>query len=264
MRHTVELPVMARVVETTDDAPELRTLWLERKMKFRPGQFVMVWVPELEEKPYAVSAQAPGHIAITVRKRGAFSSRLMELRAGDQVGVRGPYGHGFEIKPDGAILAGGCGLAMVATLKEAMPDAPLFFGAKTSDEVIFRDRFPDMEVCTDDGSTGYRGFPTDRLRPRLARGEFKTVYTCGPEVMMRAVFDLCEKHGVECQAALERYMKCGFGLCGQCTCGDRLVCQDGPVFNSEALRQMNEFGKTARLKSGQKVPLQEYANWRAC
>ncbi len=264
MRHTVEQPVMARVMEAQDDAPELRTLWLERKMKFQPGQFVMIWIPELDEKPYAVSAQAPGHIAITVRKRGAFSTRLMEMRPGDQVGVRGPYGHGFVPKPDGAIIAGGCGLAMVATLKEAHPEMPLFFGAKTSDEVIFRDRFPDMEVCTDDGSTGYRCFPTDRLRPRLERGEFKTVYTCGPEVMMRAVFDLCEKHGVECQAALERYMKCGFGLCGQCTCGDQLVCQDGPVFDSKALRRMEEFGRSARLKSGQKVSLQDYANWRSC
>ena len=81
---------------------------------------------------------------------------------------------------------------------------------------------------------------------------------------MRVVFDLCEKHGVECQAALERYMKCGFGLCGQCACGDQLVCQDGPVFGSAALRRMEEFGRSARLKSGRKVPLKEYADGRSC
>jgi len=77
---------------------------------------------------------------------------------------------------------------------------------------------------------------------------------------MRAIFDLCERYKVECQAALERYMKCGFGVCGQCACGEMLVCQDGPVFNSDALRRMEEFGREARLKSGRRVSIQEYAD----
>lgn len=264
MPPTVELPVMARVLDVRDEAEDLRTLWLDRDMAFHPGQFVMVWVPELDEKPYTVSAVRPGRVAITIRRRGVFSSRLMELRPGDQVGLRGPYGKGYVLKPGGVLVAGGCGLAVLAPLKDALPAAPLIFGAKTRGEFIFLDRFPDMLLCTDDGSAGHRGFPTDLLRPRLERGEVKVVYTCGPEIMMKAVFDLCEKHGVECQAALERYMKCGFGLCAQCTCGDQLVCLDGPVFANAALRRMEEFGRWARLKSGQKVTLQQYANGKSC
>lgn len=264
MQRTVELPVMARVLEIRDEAEDLRTLWLDRDMAFHPGQFVMVWVPELDEKPYTVSAVRPGRVAVTVRRRGVFSSRLMDLRPGDQVGLRGPYGKGYVIKPGGVLVAGGCGLAVLAPLKDALPAAPLIFGAKSRGELIYLDRFPDMLLCTDDGTAGHRGFPTDLLRPRLERGEVKVVYTCGPEIMMKAVFDLCEKFGVECQAALERYMKCGFGLCAQCTCGDQLVCQDGPVFSNAALRRMDEFGRSARLKSGQKVTLQQYANWKSC
>ena len=98
----------------------------------------------------------------------------------------------------------------------------------------------------------------------LERGEAKTVYTCGPEVMMRALFALCEEFDVECQAALERYMKCGFGICGQCVCGEMLVCRDGPVFSSDALRRMEEFGRTARLKTGGRVPVQEFLKDPGC
>ena len=264
MQHTVEQPVMARIIEVCDEAVELRTLWLDCEMEFQPGQFVMVWVPGADEKPYTVSGLRPGHIAITVRKRGAFSSKLIEMTAGQQVGVRGPYGRGFEVKHGGIIVAGGCGLAPLATLKDALPTTPLIIGAKTRDELFWLERYPDMVLCTDDGSLGHHGLPTDLLRARLDRGNIRVVYACGPEVMMRAVFALCENAGVECQASLERYMKCGFGVCAQCTCGDRLVCLDGPVFKSDDLRRMEEFGRTARLKSGQKVTVQQYANWRNC
>ena len=255
---------MAHIVEVCDETRDVRTIWLDREMAFQPGQFIMVWIPGVDEKPYAISATAPGRIAMTVRRRGPFSSRLTQMRPGDALGLRGPYGKGFVMKPGGVIVSGGCGIAILAPFKDAMPDAPLICGAQTADDILFRQRFPDMQICTDDGSAGHHGFPTDLLRPMLERGEAKTVYVCGPEVMMRAVFSLCESRGVECQAALERYMKCGFGVCGQCSCGEMLVCRDGPVFDSSALRQMEEFGLKARLKSGKCVAIQEYADWRSC
>ena len=258
-----EQPVMVRVLEVRNEARDVRTLWLAHEMAFQPGQFVLLWIPRLDEKPYTLSALQPGRIAITVRRRGRFSSRLADMKPGEQVGVRGPYGRGFVPKPNGIIVAGGCGMAPLAPLKDALPEAVLICGAKTAEELMFRERFPDMIVCTDDGSAGRHALPTDLLQPRLERGEAAAVYTCGPEVMMRAVFALCEEFGAACQAGLERYMKCGFGICGQCTCGEMLVCQDGPVFDSVALRRMPEFGRTARLKDGRRVTIEEYADWRS-
>ena len=252
---------MAPVAKLQPESADTVTLWLQHKMDFQPGQFIMVWLPRLDEKPYSVSGWAPGRIAITVRRRGRFSRRLTELQPGAQVGVRGPYGRGFAPEPPLVIAAGGCGVAPVAVLKERHPQATLILGAKTESDLIFRERFPDALLCTDDGTVGRRGLPTDLLRPLLEHDGVKTVCTCGPEVMMRAVFDLCESLGVNCQAGLERYMKCGFGVCGQCTCGDQLVCKDGPVFGSEELRRMADFGRCARLKSGRKVTLQEYTDW---
>jgi len=218
----------------------------------------MLWLPRVDEKPYSISGAAPGRIAVTVRRRGPFSTQISGLRPGESLGVRGPYGNGFAPRTPLVLVAGGCGIASLAVLKDRVPDAVLIAGAKTASELLFHRRFPDMLLCTDDGSEGRRGFPTDLLRPLLAEGKTQMVCTCGPEVMMRAVFDLCETFRVPCQAGLERYMKCGFGVCGQCACGDRLVCQDGPVFDSSVLRTLSEFGRTARLKTGKVVPIERY------
>ena len=97
---------------------------------------------------------------------------------------------------------------------------------------------------------------------KLKEKKYSKVYSCGPEIMAKAVFDLCEKHKINCEISLERYMRCGFGVCGACACSDKLVCKDGPVFNSKELRNMQDFGSSALLKSGKKVPLNEYFSWR--
>jgi dihydroorotate dehydrogenase electron transfer subunit len=112
-----------------------------------------------------------------------------------------------------------------------------------------------MIVSTDDGSFGIKGFTTDVLMDLLKKEKFDCVYTCGPEVMMKKVFDICDDKGIKCQASLERYMKCGFGLCGTCCIDDKLICKDGPVFDSNQLRKLSEFGVFNRDKSGSKVYL---------
>ena len=121
-------------------------------------------------------------------------------------------------------------------------------------------RNKDLRLCTDDGSHGTKGFTTGLLGELLKnkKNKIKIVYTCGPEVMMKKVFDICNEHKVECEASLERMMKCGYGICGACMCSDKIVCIDGPVFNSEQLSKLGEFGKFARIKTGRKVTIQEY------
>jgi dihydroorotate dehydrogenase electron transfer subunit len=82
------------------------------------------------------------------------------------------------------------------------------------------------------------------------------IYTCGPEQMMRKVFDLAEKHGIALEASLERLMRCAIGLCGSCVVGKYRVCRDGPVFNDVRLREVKaEFGKSKRDFDGRKIPV---------
>jgi dihydroorotate dehydrogenase electron transfer subunit len=186
---------------------------------------------------------------------------MCEMKPGELVGVRGPYGRGYwdvvEHRPgEGvAILGGGCGMAVLALLAERLPRATVAQGAKTADALFFRDRFPDQVLFTDDGSAGRQGFPTEWLRERVEAGEVTTVYSCGPEQMMVRVAEVCRGAGIGCQVSLERYMKCGIGVCGQCDCDGRRVCVEGPTFCLEELGEMPSFGQRKRDKTGRAVPI---------
>jgi dihydroorotate dehydrogenase electron transfer subunit len=135
----------------------------------------------------------------------------------------------------------------------------LAVGARTAEELLFIDRLADVSgrpvhVATDDGTAGHHGFVTDLARRVLEDGGADRVYTCGPEVMMRKVAEACWRQEVPFQASLERYMKCGVGLCDACAAGHLLVCRDGPVFDGDDLRDVPDFGAFRRGPSGERAP----------
>ncbi|WP_024335686.1 dihydroorotate dehydrogenase electron transfer subunit [Desulfotignum balticum] len=265
-------PVMLTVAEKTVHTAVYTTLFFDFAIDFRPGQFVMVWLPGIDEKPYSLSYHSPTRFGITIEAKGLFSRRAADLSPGDFVGIRGPFGNGFDIisSPHTAVVAGGCGMAPLAPLVERLhPDLFFVHGARTREFILFPDRFAaNRHITTDDGSLGHKGMVTDLLAAEIRRRAdqgappFDRVYACGPEVMMHAVFTLCDAHGIPCQVSLERYMRCGFGVCGACVCSDQVVCKDGPVFDSKQLKKMPDFNRTALLKSGHAVPLSEYVSWR--
>lgn len=273
---TDQKPVMLRVTEKQVHSETFASLFFDFSMDFKPGQFVMAWIPGLDEKPYTISHHKENRFAITVEAKGRFSRRAVALEPGDLMGFRGPFGNGFNIPPFPhiAIVAGGCGMAPLAPLVEKLEatgdrELVLIHGARTGEFLLYPDRFATpRQICTDDGSQGRKGLVTDLLegeiQDRAASGKPgpDIVYACGPEIMMHAVFRLCEAHNIPCQVSLERYMRCGFGVCGACVCGSQVVCKDGPVFASRALRTMEDFNTTALLKSGQPVNLTDYFSWR--
>jgi dihydroorotate dehydrogenase electron transfer subunit len=256
-----EIPDMVRITKIVEENPYVKTFFIDKRIDAKPGQFVMVWVPGVDEKPFSLS-YVGNEAAITVEERGKFTSALFRMKKGDKIGVRGPYGNGFSTKAKACVVAGGCGVAPLSTLIENLKNPFIIQGAKSKDRIIFNGRFRNVNTTTDDGTAGTKGLATDILENALKKNKFSVVYTCGPEIMMKRVFELCERYGVECEASLERYMKCGFGVCGQCEINGFRVCREGPVFGSEHLRKMTDFGKEARLKSGVKVAIAEYAKWR--
>ena len=271
------MPAMVEVADKEVHSPEFATLYVNQAIDFKPGQFVMVWIPGVDEKPYTISHHSPDRFGITVEAKGIFSKKAVSLGPGDKIGIRGPFGNGFNMGIDHkrvAVVAGGCGMAPLAPLVEAFqtdngPEILLIQGARSKSFLLYPDRFTaNVEICTDDGSKGYKGFVTDILVKKIKELStagvlgFDMVYACGPEIMMAKVFDICEAHGIPCQVSLERYMRCGFGVCGACVCGHAVVCMDGPVFGSKTLRTMADFNTRALLKTGKPVPLDEYASWR--
>ena len=263
MQHMIEQPVMVKICDILEESPGVKTFFFKLNPYYEPGQFVMVWIPLLDEKPFTLSYMQEGLIGISVLRRGAFTNALHSKKAGDMIGIRGPYGRGFNLHAHSDIctVGGGIGMASLATLVDRLNlvsekrqgTTTIIQGARTSAEILYQKRFKDMKVCTDDGTAGFKGTTVDLLNDLLTKQRFQKVYACGPERMLYKVVGLCKEHGVECEVSLERYIKCGFGVCGQCDCSGQRVCIDGPVFNTEELSRMEDFGKITITKTGERV-----------
>ncbi|GJQ58660.1 MAG: dihydroorotate dehydrogenase [Candidatus Scalindua sp.] len=264
-------PVMLQIDKIINVASETKTFIFKQKLSYQIGQFLMVWLPGVDEKPFAVSDYGDGFFGFTALARGRFTRLLHSMKVGEFVGIRGPFGRGFSI-PDtvangtgnACVIGGGCGMASLTTLVEKIPhgSVTVLNGATTKSNLLFANRFQDTIFITDDGSIGIRGYPTDRLEELYKERRFSIIYTCGPEIMMFKVYEFCKNTGIPCEASLERYMKCGIGICGQCVCDGKMVCKDGPVFNLQELSTMTDFGRHSLLKSGQRVSVQDYGKWR--
>jgi len=256
-----EIPAMLEVSDVVKEGKGQTSFFFRQKIECRPGQFIMVWLPGVDEKPMAVSYHSKNEFAFTSQAIGKFTNALEKIKKGDKLGVRGPYGNSFSLKNNACVVAGGVGLSSVSTLIDSLKNPLVIYGARSKEHLIYLKRYKNknMIVTTDDGSFGRKGFTTDILEEALSKNKkINIVYTCGPEIMMKKVFDICDKYGIECEASLERMMKCGFGICGACMVNGSIVCMDGPIFNSKQLKKLSEFGNISRLKSGRKVSLKEY------
>lgn len=259
------MPHVYHVSRVNEEGKGMRSIFLKGKLNCKPGQFVMVWLPGVDEKPMAISWLGEEEFAFAYHTVGKFTEACNSIKPGDNVGIRGPFGNSFSIKENAVVIAGGIGFSSVSTLIDLLPNPLIIHGARDKEQVIYLDRYKDkgMIVTTDDGSFGSKGYCTDVLDEVLANERKSIVYACGPEMMLKKVVEICAKYNVECEASLERVMKCGFGICGNCLIDDNILCTEGPIFSLKQLLNMKEFGVCARLKTGRKVPLKEYYAWRS-
>ena len=261
-----------RILSIKDESPTAKTFTFKDKecVKAKPGQFLMLWIPGVDEIPLSIlNAKENGTVSVAVKKVGEATQVLHNKKAGEIIGIRGPFGNNFTIK-NGRILmvSGGTGTAPLLFLakKLASKATKLVFviGANTREELLFMDELKkilarektQLIATTEDGSYGIKGLVTTPLETLLKKEKFDMIYTCGPEQMMRKVFDLAEKYGIALEASLERLMRCAIGLCGSCAIGKYRVCREGPVFTVEQLREVeNEFGISKRDFDGRKISL---------
>jgi dihydroorotate dehydrogenase electron transfer subunit len=111
-------------------------------------------------------------------------------------------------------------------------------------------------TTTEDGTAGLQCLVTQPLASLLEKEKFDMIYACGPEVMVKKIFEMTEKRKLPIEASLERLMRCGIGLCGSCMIGKYRVCRDGPVFNSAQLREVQEELGISKLGfDGSRIPL---------
>lgn len=246
-----------------DEAEACKTVRFRGSLYAEPGQFVMVWVPGKDEFPMSVSYVGES-FGVTYKIIGEGTRSLSAMKPGERVGIRGPYGRGFEVLGRRMLaVAGGAGMAVMAPLVDLSigegVDIDLVLGARTESEIIMKKRCEQagasVHVSTDDGSAGTKGLATDVAGQLLQTADYDCICACGPERMIVGTFDLSKKHGLPFQASLERYLKCGIGVCDSCAIDGRHVCVDGPVFSGDTLASLKDLGKERLSPSGRRVPL---------
>lgn len=255
------LPVPYWVAANREETADTATLTLRPEgfpiREFLPGQFTMLYVFGVGEVPISISGDpgdGDGVLVHTIRDVGAVSRALRYAKPGTVVGVRGPFGTGWDLDlpagTDLVLVAGGIGLA---PLRPALVHAlrhrrrfgrvVLVAGAKTPAELLFTDELAaladrsDVELLVTvdratHGWSGRVGLVTKPLAELRLTPERTVAMLCGPEPMMRFSAKVLLGRGVAAeriQMSLERNMKCGIALCGHCQLGPLLVCRDGPV-----------------------------------
>ena len=171
------------------------------------------------------------------------------LEKGDTLNIIYPLGSYFSVDSESKVLlvGGGCGVAPLLFLGEYLSNKgitmDILIGGKSGSDIIEIEQYKKLgEVysTTEDGSMGEKGLVTDHSMLSKTDFQYKRIYACGPEGMMKAVASYARKKGTDCEVSLENTMACGFGACLCCvvetTTGNRCVCTDGPVFNIKELK----------------------------
>ncbi|MFX1377399.1 MAG: dihydroorotate dehydrogenase electron transfer subunit [Promethearchaeota archaeon] len=274
-----------RVKKVIDECRDVKTLVIDMRSELmenyilpKPGQFVMVWVPGVDEVPMSLSnCDNNGNWEITVKNVGECTNALLNLNVGDYIGIRGPLGNHFKIPSNDSkeifLIGGGIGIAPLRFLSKVISERRLkhiiIEGAKIDTDLMYINSFQaskknsfKVHYCTDDGSYGIKGVASDIFKEKIEekyKGDRSNIilYSCGPEQMLYKLFQTCQKNNIEFYASLERIMRCGCGLCGLCALDPLglLVCKDGPIFDKNSLNQIEDFGKYKRDFTGKKVKI---------
>jgi dihydroorotate dehydrogenase electron transfer subunit len=241
------------IVDIKTESPTVKTFTMKDDLfsKAQPGQFLMLWIPRADEIPLSILSAGNGEVSVAVKAVGDATRHLHGMNTGEILGIRGPFGNSFtESRGRVLMVGGGTGTAPLLFLAKklaAKADRLSFvIGAKTKNELLFLNELDavcteeSVHATTDDGSYGIQCLATEPLEKMVEKERFNIIYTCGPELMVRKVFDLAEQRKIALEASLERLMRCGIGLCGSCVIGKYRVCRDGPVFNLAQLSEMKD------------------------
>ena len=254
------LPTAVTITHITQDNYRTKTFTLDAALDATPGQFVMVWLPRFDEKPFSLVNANPVTLMITAV--GPFSHLMHEKKPGDKLWLRGPFGHGYSVPPTQqrlALIGGGYGVAPLYWLAQTQfahtAAIDIIVGARMATDLLYVERFDSLaqskienpstplrtslkskislHLTTEDGSRGRQGRVTDPLQALLEAKAIDGIYACGPHGMLATLEKLGADYGIPSQLSWEAYMRCGIGICGACEHRGKVLCLDGPVLQGE-------------------------------
>ncbi|MGM0397035.1 MAG: dihydroorotate dehydrogenase electron transfer subunit [Bacillota bacterium] len=230
-----------KIIQNKEIAEGIFKLVLEGGFTGIPGQFYMLrgWngLDPFLPRPISIADVQEGKLTLLYEVRGKGTHIISQLKEGDGLSVLGPLGNGFPEMGNKkvALVSGGIGIAPLLYLARTLEcEIDLLAGFRSqpyfTDE--FRPYVKGINITTEDGSHGHRGFVTEILSPE----DYDAIITCGPTPMMEALTGLCENK-TELWLSMESHMACGIGACLGCTIetvrGMERVCKEGPVFNAQ-------------------------------
>ena len=262
----------AEIVERIDEATGIFTLRLRftdpavhSAYQFRPGQFNMVYLYGVGEVAISIVSDPRDERLYdhTIRAVGRVTRGLMQLRTGEFVGIRGPYGRGWPLREaqgrDVLIVTGGLGCAPTVSVinyilnrRDRYGRLIIMQGVKHAADLLWRERYaqwarqPDTEViiAADEGAAlwpWHVGLVTDLFDSIHLNPARSAAMMCGPEGMMRAAVTQLTQLGMEeaeIYLSMERNMQCAVGHCGHCQYGGKFICKDGPVFSYPEVKEL--------------------------
>jgi len=260
-------PVKAEILDVRDETPNIKTFVLkpEIPIPFKTGQFIQFTVFGEGEAPFTPSSShfETEKFEVTIMKAGRVTEKIHGLKKGDAVGIRGPLGKGYPLNEfegkEVLILGGGVGMAPLRSLlltllheKEKYKRIVLLYGAKTPDDIVYRDEFSNwrkmgaeifqsVDRCETGKWQGKTGVVTCLFDEVKLNPEQGVAIVCGPPIMMKFGTLKLIEIGYKPQnifLSMEKNMSCGIGKCGHCALGKFFVCKDGPVFNYSEIKDI--------------------------
>ncbi|MFA6537093.1 MAG: FAD/NAD(P)-binding protein [Patescibacteria group bacterium] len=261
----IYLPKKAVVLAVQKENFDTATLFLKMEgqadFEFLPGQFMMIGLAGFGESAISISSdsrQSKKFISLTIRSVGNLTQALNELKKGDVVLVRGPFGNGFpEINGETILIGGGCGFiplrSVIASNVERLADLRIFVGCATAKNLVFTADLAEWEKKISvkvifekeihEDIYPEKGYITDLLSKEILNPKAKA-FVCGPLVMYAKTAKILLQKGLSAENiffSLEKRMHCGIGVCQHCAIGPKYVCKDGPVFDLQFLLTQKYF-----------------------
>lgn len=260
-------PMLATLKEVVEETPTIKTFVVEppEPYRFKAGQFAQVTVPGVGEAPFTPSSDPaqPERLEFTVIRTGRVTEVLHTLKAGDPIGLRGPFGVGYPVDElEGKhvlVVGGGCGLAplrsLIYTLLHDMKrvrDMRIIYGARESRELLYRRMYDKWAAqsgvsvaytidVAEPGWSGHVGVVTTLLE-RLETPPAETIaVSCGPEIMLKFVTQTLLQRGLSPEQivlSMNRRMNCGIGKCGRCNIGPYYLCREGPDVHYSKIKDL--------------------------
>ena len=238
----------------------LKLIRVKSKLNPKPGQFLQVYIPNIGECPISSASYNKNYIDFLINNVGNVTNKLYNIKKNNYIFIRGPYGKGYPLArikgKDLVIIAGGCGIAPLRALMEYsnkhrldFKQLYIFLGFRNPSLILFKNEINkwskkyNVEITVDKRDKNWKGnvgLITSILEKSKLNSHDKIVMMCGPPIMIKFVVEKLKKSGFKDEQLyvnLERHMKCGIRKCGHCMIRGKYVCEDGPVFRYDEVKE---------------------------